>query len=143
MGNKTRFFPEKNGMEKAMKNIVFYLGLATLFTHELDAMTHHEWRVLPLTSWLPDDIGQLTFLLAHIPLFAIVISLVASTNEKIRGLTQLGVGIFLVVHGILHALFMGHNNYEFTSLTSNSLIFGGAALGAVYLLFEYFSKTNQ
>ena len=130
-------------MERAMKNIVFYLGLGTLLTHEMDAMTHHEWRILPLTSWLPDDTGQLVFLLFHVPLFAVLISLVASTNEQIRLRTQLGVSIFLIVHGILHAVFMGNSNYEFSSMTSNALIFGGAALGTFHLLFEYFGKTNR
>ena len=31
-----------------MKDVIFYLGLGAPLTHELDAMTDHEWRVLPL-----------------------------------------------------------------------------------------------
>ena len=90
-----------------MKNIIFYLGMGTLFTHELDAMTNHEWRVLPLTSWLSDDYGMVVFLFIHVPLFAILIALVASTNHKIRIRSRLGISIFLAIHGLLHALFMG------------------------------------
>ena len=45
-----------------MKDTVFYLGLGTLFTHELDAMPNHEWRVMPLLGRLPDDTGMLVFL---------------------------------------------------------------------------------
>ena len=37
--------------------------MGTLFTHELDAMLNHEWRVLPLTSWLSDEIGMIVFVL--------------------------------------------------------------------------------
>ncbi|GBO53459.1 hypothetical protein APA_1366 [Pseudanabaena sp. lw0831] len=29
-----------------MKNLLFNLGLATLFTHELDAVTQSEWHLL-------------------------------------------------------------------------------------------------
>lgn len=123
-----------------MKSIVFYLGIATLFTHELDAMLNHEWRVLPLTSWLPDSDGMLVFLFAHIPFFAALIALVASTNDKVRLRSRLGVGIFLVLHGLLHVLFMGNPHYEFASTQSTVLIFGGAILGIFYLVLEYTGK---
>ena len=42
-----------------MKKIILYLGVGALFTHELDAMTNHEWRVLPLTSFLGEELGSL------------------------------------------------------------------------------------
>ncbi len=120
-----------------MKNIVFYLGIGTLFTHELDAMPNHEWRVLPLTSWLPDEIGMIIFVLIHIPLFAVLIALVSNTNDKIRIRSRLGISIFLILHSVLHALFMNHADYEFSSMLSNVLIFGGGLLGLLYLLLEY------
>lgn len=37
-----------------LKTWLFYLGFATLTTHELDAMTQSEWRVLWLLGKLPD-----------------------------------------------------------------------------------------
>ena len=120
-----------------MKNIVFYLGMGTLFTHELDAMPNHEWRVLPLTSWLSNEVGMMVFVIIHIPLFAILISLVSSTNDKVRTRSRLSIGIFLIIHSVLHALFMNHIDYEFSSALSNVLIFGGALLGLVYLFLEY------
>ena len=123
-----------------MKNIIFYLGLGTIFTHELDAMTHHEWRVLPLTSWLPDEYGLLVFLFFHVPLFAILIALIASTNEKIRYRSRVGISIFLIFHGLLHSLFIGSENYELTNLTSNVLIFGGATFGVTHLFLDYLEK---
>ena len=120
-----------------MKNLMFYLGMGTLFAHELDAMPNHEWRVLPLTSWLPDKIGMIAFILIHIPLFAILIALASSTDNKIRARSRLGISIFLIVHSVLHVLFVGHDAYEFSSMLSNGLIFGGALFGLAYLLFEY------
>lgn len=114
--------------------------MGTLFTHELDAMSNHEWRVLPLTSWLSDEYGMMVFLLVHIPLFAVLIALVASTNDKIRLRTRYGISIFLVVHGLLHLFFMGNTGYEFTATLSSIMIFGGALLGILFLLLEYMEK---
>ena len=123
-----------------MKNTVFFLNMGTMFTHELDAISNHEWRVLPLTSWLPNEYGMEVFLSIHIPLFAVLIALVASTNDKIGIRSRLGISIFLIIHGILHISFMGNANYEFASTLSNILIFGGALLGIMYLLLEYMAK---
>ena len=120
-----------------MKNIAFYLGIGTLFTHELDAMPNHEWRVLPLTSWLSNEIGMIVFMLIHIPLFAILIALVSSTHDRIRIRSRLGISIFLIIHGVLHTLFINHADYEFSSMLSNVLIWGGALFGLVYLFLEY------
>ena len=117
-----------------MKNIAFYLGLGMLFTHELDAMSNHEWRVLPGLAWLSDQTGQMTFVVAHIPLFAILVALVASLNPKVRRQARAIVAAFLVAHAILHFLFSGHAAYEFTSTLSSVLIYGAGACGATYFL---------
>ena len=119
-----------------MKEELLYLGVGMLFTHELDAMRNHEWLVLPLTSWLPSEYAETVFVWAHIPLFAILVAALASLNMKIRQNTRLGFSIFLVIHGVLHAAFSAHEKYEFASLTSNVLIFGGVLCGALYLLLN-------
>ncbi len=119
-----------------MKDIAFYLGIASLFTHELDAVPNHEWRGVPLLQALPDETALVVFIAAHVPLFAVLIALVASSNPRTRRLSRLGVGVFLLVHGLLHALSMGQPTYEFSSTLSNLLIFGGAAFGGVYLVLE-------
>jgi len=123
-----------------MREIVFYLGMGALFTHELDAIPNHEWRVLPLVRMLPDDIGMIVFVIAHVPIFAVLIALVASSNDRIRTNSRLVISGLLVLHGLVHALFMNHPNYEFSSILSNTLIFGGAAFGAVYLGLQIWSK---
>lgn len=119
-----------------MRDAVFYLGLGAFFTHELDAMPNHEWRVLPVIRALPDDVGMAVFVALHLPLFAGVIALVASNNEGVRRVSRLVVAGFLVVHALLHVLFSGHPDYEFSTRLSELLIFGGAGLGAGYLALE-------
>lgn len=124
-----------------MKNLFFYLSVGSLFTHELDAMTNHEWRVLPLVRMLPEEIGMPFFVWAHVPLFAAIIALLASPNAKTQQRTRYGVAGFLLIHAVLHILHLNHPAYEFESFLSNSLIFGGAGFAAVYLFLELRSKS--
>ncbi len=119
-----------------MKDIAFYLGLGSLFTHELDAIPNHEWRGLPLLRALPDETAMVVFVAAHVPLFAVLIALVASSIPRTRKLSRLVIGAFLLLHGLLHALSIGQPSYEFSSTLSNVLIFGASAFGAVYLALE-------
>ncbi|RLQ20259.1 hypothetical protein DWB85_18505 [Seongchinamella sediminis] len=119
-----------------MKDLFFYLGFGTLFTHELDSMLNHEWRVIPLIRALPDEAGQIVFTMAHIPMFAIILALVSSENSKTRKMARIGVGLFLIIHGLLHILFKGHPAYEFSGILSNVLIFAGSFFGVVYLALE-------
>ena len=120
-----------------MKRMIFYLGFGTLLTHELDAMLNHEWRVIPLLRTLPETSGITVFIVAHVPIFALLIALVASRDLRIRRYSRLGIALFLVAHGALHVLFQSHREYEFSGLLSNLLIFGGAALGLIYLTLEW------
>ena len=99
-------------------------------------MSNHEWRVLPIVRTLPDDIGMLVFVAIHVPILTGLIALVASSNPQTRTMSRVGVSVFLVIHGLMHFLFIGYPNYEFSSLISEILIFGGAGLGAMYLALE-------
>lgn len=128
---------------RQMKNFLFYLGVGFLFTHELDAMSNSEWLVLPLTSWLRAEQARLAFVLVHIPLFAIVVALIASPNPNLRNKSRLAVAAFLVIHGLLHVVFAGHEHYEFASTLSQLMIFGGALYGAGYLLLERMSAVSR
>lgn len=119
-----------------MKRFCFYVGLGALLTHELDAMTHAEWRVLPLLRSLPDGAGRDAFVLAHVPLIALVIGLVASLHERTRHRARFAVSVFLIVHAGLHTLFSGADTYTFEGAVSNGLIYGAAVLGAVYLWLD-------
>ena len=126
-----------------MKNVLFYLGIGLLFTHELDAMPNHEWRVLPLTSFLSDDVGELTFVLMHIPIFALVIGFIASLNRTVRERARTLTSGFLILHAGLHWLFSSHPEYEFSGLLSNGLIYGAAVCGVLYFAVPYADKPSQ
>ena len=127
-----------------MKNNIFYLGFGLLCTHELDAIANNEWQVLPLISRLPSEYGQTVFILLHIPLFSVLVAMISSQNQLVRSRTKFGISVFLAAHGILHAAFMAHQHYEFESILSNFLIFGGAICGIVYLAINqlYASKNT-
>ena len=120
-----------------MKNVFFYLGLGTLFTHELDAISNHEWRLLPILRSLPDDLALNTFVLLHFPLFVVLLALVSSPNYQLRNQSRLGVSIFLIIHAGLHLWFMKDSDYEFVSTVSNVLIFGGAVFGGLHISAYY------
>jgi hypothetical protein len=120
-----------------MKNPAFYFGLALLFTHELDSMPNHEWRVLPFLGSLSDATGEMTFLIAHIPIFALVIAFVASLNLKTRAMARDIACGFLIVHAFLHYLFSVNPAYEFSSLLSSILIYGAAFCGAIYFIANW------
>lgn len=119
-----------------MQEFIFYFGVGLFFTHELDAMLNNEWRVFPLTSWLKEVVGRTVFVLMHVPLFAVLVALISSTDETIRNRTLFWLSAFFVFHGVLHAAFTIHKKYEFGSLQSNFLIFGAAICGLLYVFFD-------
>jgi hypothetical protein len=126
-----------------MKNPAFYLGLALLFTHELDSMPNHEWRLLPFLGSLSDATGEKTFLIAHIPIFALVIAFVASLNPKIRAMARDIVSGFLIVHALLHYLFSVNPAYEFSSPFSSILIYGAAICGTTYFVAAWLERKQD
>ena len=125
-----------------MKNSIFYLGLALLFTHELDSMPNHEWRVMPILSSMPDSMAMLVFLAAHIPIFAVVIAFVASLDHKVRSRARNIFCVFLVFHTFLHYLFSGNSAYEFSSSISSVLIYGAGLCGVLYFLIAYLQRES-
>ncbi|MCP5042335.1 MAG: hypothetical protein GY944_15020 [bacterium] len=120
-----------------MKDFVFYVALACLFTHELDAVPNHEWRLLPVLKTLPDSTGMWAFVAGHVPLIALVLAVVASLKPRMRSVSRRAVGGFACVHGLAHWLLMGDPAYEFASPLSNVLIFGAATCGAIFLVMEW------
>ena len=120
-----------------MKNLILNLGIGALFTHELDAMTNHEWRVLPLTSFMGEELGRDIFVLLHIPMFALIIGLLSSPNQHRRQLTRLVLATFLAVHGLLHHFYSDHVSYEFSSPLSNTLILLASVCGLGYLFAHF------
>jgi hypothetical protein len=122
-----------------MKNLFFYLGFATLITHELDAMMQSEWRVLLLLRSLPEQIASFTFVVMHIPLIAVLLWLTSSESPDIRHWSRIVVATFLMIHVGLHKLLENHPDYTFNSLLSLGLIYGGGLLGFFYWVCIFIS----
>lgn len=114
-----------------MIDLLYYAMVGAFFTHELDAVKRHEWRVLPLTRFLPERIGEQTFIWMHIPLFALLLH---GGDGDAESATRLGLSVFAIVHVGLHVLVRRHQAYEFDSPGSWALIILTGVLGAIYLL---------
>lgn len=119
---------------QGLRNWLFYLGFATLATHELDAMTQSEWRLLYLLRDLPDPLARDLFVLLHVPLLALLLWLTFHPQARIRDGSRLALSGFLVVHVGLHLSLQAHPAYSFFSPLSLGLIYGGGLLGLGYLL---------
>lgn len=110
--------------------------LAVMFTHELDAMTQSEWRLLYLLRSLSDEQGRWWFVALHAPLFWALIMLTYHSSELVRRVSHRGFAVFCVIHALLHWRLASDPLSTFGSPLSWGLILGAAALGAVYLWLD-------
>ena len=108
----------------------FFLGLAFIFIHELDAIRCKEWRIFPGLSFLDDKSGFIVFTFAHIPLMYWIFYEVQSGDEKFIYYFDL----FLIIHLFLHLLFLMHKKNEFKDWISWTIIIGAAACGLIDLI---------
>ncbi len=113
-----------------MTDLAFWTMVAAFFTHELDAVKRHEWRVLPLLRSLPETIGEQVFIWMHVPLFAAILWY---GYKDPAGSFAIGLSGFALIHVGLHWLFRNHPAYEFNTLSSWGLILLTGAMGAVHL----------
>ena len=112
----------------------YFLMVAFFISHELDAVKRHEWRVLPLTSFLPEKAGEQVFIWAHAPVLALLFAL---GGFDPRSLTALCFSAFSVVHVFLHIGFRNHPEYDFNNLSSWALIIGTGICGTAHLFALY------
>jgi hypothetical protein len=111
-----------------MLDVIYWAMLAAFFTHELDATKRHEWRVLPLTSFLPDRVGEQVFIWAHVPLFWLILWLDGRTDG-----IRFALAAFAIIHVWLHWIFRRHPANELNNASSWALIILTGILGALYL----------
>ncbi len=116
-----------------MADLLFYTGFAFLFTHELDAIHRHEWRIFPLLSNLKEDVAYHVFVILHVPLFVLFFWLMSHPSENVRYWFQVGIDAFLIIHLGLHYLFKSHKQYEFTSVFSRTVIILMALFGLLHI----------
>ncbi len=112
---------------------MYYIGLACFFTHELDAVTHAEWRLLFVLRDFSDPTAASTFVAFHVPLFFLVLWLSHHPAQRLSNATKLVVAAFMVVHAVLHFALSSSPQYSFHGALSNSLILGAAASGVAFL----------
>lgn len=109
-------------------NALFFINIAWMATHELDAIKHHEWRIFFHRIPVDDLTAYRIFVILHVPLFALIF---AWSRESTF---QIAFSIFLIIHAGLHWFFRHHPAYEFDGWFSNMIIFGGVPLGVLHLL---------
>jgi hypothetical protein len=128
MGNYAKASPW-SGLSTAL----YHLGLAALFSHEMDAVMYHEWRGLAVLGGLSDAVAYPIFLAAHFPLFALILWLGSHRSAIVRDWFRLALAAFLVVHAGLHVRASSDPSYEFHGVLSNVFIYAAAAFGAAYV----------
>jgi hypothetical protein len=114
------------------EHFFFYLGLSFLTLHEMDAIRCKEWRIFPGLSLLSDKIGQVLFVFAHLPLFYFIYWQL-TYSQDIEAFMK-GFNIFMIVHLLLHILFLKHKNNEFKDWISWSVIIGSSLCGIIDLI---------
>ena len=117
---------------KTISNLVLVMALTLFIVHEIDAMTHHEWRLLPMLGGLNDDVARQVFVLLHIPIFFGLIWSLFLTSWR-----QWAARIFcvlLVIHGCAHFMLSGHEFYSFIPPIETITVYGAALSGIIYLV---------
>ena len=116
--------------------VLTQLMLSVLFTHELDAITQSEWRLLYVLRSLSDEQGRWWFVAIHVPLFWALIALTHHASGHVQRTSRIGVAAFCIIHALLHLHLASDPMSTFSLALSWSLILGAAALGAAYLGVE-------
>lgn len=112
----------------------FYLGLSFMLMHEMDAIRCKEWRIFPGLSSLSDKVGQVVFIIVHLPLF-LALFWGLSNTEDIDRFSFYG-STFMLVHLCLHLVYLKHKNNEFKDILSWTIISGAGACGLVDLIIS-------
>lgn len=117
-------------------HLFFFVGLALILTHEMDAIKRREWAILPLLARLDDRAGFTLFTILHGPLYLLLFWALYRPGG-LNGPFIRGFDIFLMVHTILHIAFLGHPKNQFTTRLSWSLIGGAGLAGLLDLVIGF------
>jgi hypothetical protein len=116
------------------EHLFFYIALAFILTHEMDAIRCKEWQIFPGLSALSDSWGYIVFTLLHIPLYGLMFWALWGNglNEKLI----VGLDIFFIIHIGLHLLALRHPKNQFTSWVSWLIIIGAGFFASLDLLIS-------
>lgn len=112
---------------------MYYIAVAALFTHEMDAVLRAEWRLLFHLRTLPDVQASAWFIALHFPLFLAFFWLGHHANQRIRLGFRSIVCLFVCIHAVLHYRLSDAPAYAFEGLLSNLWIFGAVLPALGYL----------
>lgn len=118
------------------ETLLFRLGLALLFAHELDAVRRHEWRLLFVLRHRPESTAARAFIAIHVPLFSVFLLAVGASGE-IGFWFRAAISTFLIVHAGLHWSLRHRTECNFNSGLSRGLIYGAAFVGAIHILVSF------
>ena len=113
-------------------DLFFWLNLALLLAHELDAIRRREWRMFVFLNRLDDERAHQLFTLLHVPLFILIFWFLSRPHQPVYFWFQLVIDLFLIIHLGLHLLFRNHPANAFTSAFSMGLIGTMALLGLIH-----------
>lgn len=125
---------------KVWLNLSLVITLALFAVHEMDAMTHAEWRLLPILSGMEDGAAREAFILLHVPLFIGVFWIVFLASWRRLG-AQILSGL-TILHAIVHFLLSGHELYTFAAPVETLTVYGAATSAAAYLGLS-FMETSE
>ena len=124
-----------------MKSFLTFLLLAALSllaVHEMDAMTHSEWLLLPFLGEFTEATGRDLFLLSHIPLYIGLFW--ALFYASWRGIAALIFCGLLIIHSAAHFLLSGHQHYTFIPPIETITVYGSAVVSAFYIILRLTAK---
>ena len=120
---------------KLWLNLSLVLAVSLFAVHEMDAMTHAEWRLLPVLSGMEEGAARDVFVLLHIPLYVGVFwALFFASWRVLAGRIFAGAAI---AHATAHFLLSGHQLYTFVAPIETITVYGAALAGAVYLVLSF------
>jgi hypothetical protein len=126
----------RNTQLHQVQHILFHCALATFFTHELDAIQQHEWRLLYGLRRLDERSAATLFVALHPPLFFAISYFSFHANATMQLWFRRGLCLFFVLHALLHWRLMGDPLAAFDTALSLTLIHACALFGGLYLLID-------
>jgi len=125
---------------RAALRLSLLITVSLLAVHEMDAMTHAEWRLLPGLSALDDATGRDTFLVLHIPLYIGLFWALFYASWKQRAGQVFAAAV--IVHAIAHFLLSGHQLYTFVAPIETIAVYGAALSALIHLVLSVRIKSE-
>ncbi|MBC8257220.1 MAG: hypothetical protein H8E85_07935 [Candidatus Marinimicrobia bacterium] len=115
-------------------DLIFYIALALMFTHQFDAMRCHEWRMIPPLSGMRDSTSQRIFIMTHFPVLVLIFWIFAKGSDSTIYNFQLITDIVLAGHIGKHIVLNSHIKNEFRDTLSQIIILSVSVFASMHLI---------